>query len=48
MILDKPRALICTGVLCVVAVTGGARVNPLYKRPRVGAGLWRPHLSSSD
>ena len=30
MILDKPRALICTGVLCVVAVTGGARAAQVY------------------
>ena len=30
MILDKPRALIRTGVLCVVAVTGGARATQVY------------------
>ena len=30
MILDRPRALICTGVLCVVAVTGGARAAQVY------------------
>jgi hypothetical protein len=35
--LDKQRALICAGVFCLVAVTGGARAA-MARRPRLGTG----------